>query len=111
MRSPLELLHSLRAARLGSLGLLALLAVACDPGTPVDNQLPETRMSVDRIDRTGPDRLNSVVKLAWFGSDADGYVVAYELRVSGGPWVRSLHTDSTLVLGIPAGQDTADLVV
>jgi hypothetical protein len=97
--------------RLAALSLFLGLALGCEPGVPVENQLPETRMSVDRIDLSGPDRLNSVVKLAWFGSDADGYVVAYELRVSDGPWVRTTQTDSTLVLGIPAGQDTADLVV
>lgn len=100
-----------RALRLAALSLFLGLALGCEPGVPVENQLPETRMSVDRIDLSGPDRLNSVVKLAWFGSDADGYVVAYELRVSDGPWVRTTQTDSTLVLGIPAGQDTADLVV
>ncbi|MFM6997789.1 MAG: hypothetical protein ACKOX0_00980 [Bacteroidota bacterium] len=100
-----------RALRLAALSLFFGLALGCEPGVPVENQLPETRMSVDRIDLSGPDRLNSVVKLAWFGSDADGYVVAYELRVSDGPWVRTTQTDSTLVLGIPAGQDTADLVV
>ncbi|MEY4478446.1 MAG: hypothetical protein RL276_751 [Bacteroidota bacterium] len=99
------------AVRLAALSLSVGLALACEPGVPVENQLPETRMSVDRIDLSGPDRLNSVVKLAWFGSDADGYVVAYELRVGEGPWVRTTQTDSTLVLGIPAGQDTADLAV
>lgn len=99
------------AVRLAALSLSLGLGLACEPGVPVENQLPETRMSVDRIDLSGPDRLNSVVKLAWFGSDADGYVVAYELRVGEGPWVRTTQTDSTLVLGIPAGQDTADLAV
>ena len=99
------------ALRLAALSLSLGLGLACEPGVPVENQLPETRMSVDRIDLSGPDRLNSVVKLAWFGSDADGYVVAYELRVGEGPWVRTTQTDSTLVLGIPAGQDTADLAV
>lgn len=99
------------ALRLSVLSLSLGLVLACEPGVPVENQLPETRMSVDRIDLSGPDRLNSVVKLAWFGSDADGYVVAYELRVGEGPWVRTTQTDSTLVLGIPAGQDTADLAV
>ncbi len=99
------------AVRLAALSLSLGLALACEPGVPVENQLPETRMSVDRIDLSGPNRLNSVVKLAWFGSDADGYVVAYELRVGEGPWVRTTQTDSTLVLGIPAGQDTADLAV
>lgn len=99
------------ALRLSVLSLSLGLVLACEPGVPVENQLPETRMSVDRIDLSGPDRLNSVVKLAWFGSDADGYVVAYELRVGEGPWVRTTQTDSTLVLGIPAGQDTADIAV
>lgn len=99
------------AFRLAALSLSLGLGLACEPGVPVENQLPETRMSVNRIDLSGPDRLNSVVKLAWFGSDADGYVVAYELRVGEGPWVRTTQTDSTLVLGIPAGQDTADLAV
>jgi hypothetical protein len=77
----------------------------------VGNQLPETRISLDTIALSGPDRLNSVVELSWLGSDADGYVAAYELRVSGGDWTRTLRTDSTLVLAIPAGIDTADLAV
>lgn len=108
----LPVFHRPRPAfRLAALSLSLGLGLACEPGVPVENQLPETRMSVNRIDLSGPDRLNSVVKLAWFGSDADGYVVAYELRVGEGPWVRTTQTDSTLVLGIPAGQDTADLAV
>jgi hypothetical protein len=101
----------------GSLHALAFALVAagvlagCEPGTPVGNQLPETRISLDTIALSGPDRLNSVVELSWLGSDADGYVAAYELRVSGGDWTRTQRTDSTLVLAIPAGIDTADLAV
>jgi len=88
-----------------------LALAACDRGMAVENQLPETRISLDTIALSGPDRLNSVVQLSWLGSDADGYVAAYELRVAGGEWRRSTRTDSTLVLAIPAGIDTADLAV
>ena len=99
-----------RVQGLAAAGLL-MLGIGCDRGQSVGNILPETRMSLDSINLSGEDRLNSVVKLSWFGSDADGYVVGYEVRVDEGPWVGTNRTDSTMVLAIPAGLDSADLAV
>lgn len=103
-----------RAARRAGAVLAAAVAAAatwsCDKGSAVENLLPETRMSVDTIALAGSDRLNSVVTLSWFGSDPDGYVVGYDVRVGEGPWTRTARTDSTLVLAIPAGLDSADVL-
>ena len=75
---------------------------------PVDNLVPDTLGQVDTIIRTGDDRLGTNVQLHWFGTDADGYVVGYELSVDG-QTTYTEATDSLFSFSIDAGQDTADI--
>lgn len=103
----------------------ALLLAACDSditGTPFDNQQPDTELSVrdtSLLDNLGEDdRLTSTVSVSWIGSDADGYVAAFDVRFynvaeNPGPetgWTRTTRNDSLVLLPIPRGERIADVV-
>ncbi|OZC04324.1 hypothetical protein [Rubricoccus marinus] len=111
------------------LALTALVALAaCDAGfegNRSDNQAPETELSVrstDLREDLAGRRLVSTVNVAWSGTDADGVVLAYEVRAyaigAGLPepapedgWGRTARRDSTLLLPIPLGSAEADVAV
>ena len=102
--------------------------VACDAGfegSASDNVTPETELSVrstDLREDLGDRRLVSTVEVAWSGTDADGVVLAYDVRAYAigagvpepGPeegWGRTTRRDSTLLLPIPLGARDADVTV
>lgn len=78
-------------------------------GNLLPNQAPETSTSVSEINLTGENRLNSLVKLSWWGSDPDGYVVGYEFSFDQETWVFTENQDSTFLFSIPKGSDTVDI--
>ncbi len=88
---------------------LLLLLGACDRGEPVANTPPETKIAIEEINLVGEDRLNSVVRLSWYGTDKDGYVVGYEISIDNQPWKFTESQDSTFRFDIPAGQDSVDI--
>ena len=105
-----------------------LLVTGCDvgfEGSRTENAAPDTELSVRSADlREDLDgrRLVSTVNVAWSGTDADGVVLAYEVRAyavdagipAPGPedgWGRTVRRDSTLLLPIPLGFDQADVAV
>ncbi len=107
---------------------LASGVAACDAGFEgdrSDNQAPETELSVRSTDlREDLDgrRLVSSVNVAWSGTDADGVVLAFDVRAyaigDGLPapapeagWSRTTRRDSTLLLPIPLGSAEADVAV
>ena len=117
-----------RSARFGLLLLASAAFAACDTGFEgalSDNAAPETELSVrasDLRDALDGRRLVSTVEVAWSGTDADGVVLAYDVRAyalgdglpTPGPedgWGRTTRRDSTLLLPIPLGQDEADVAV
>ncbi len=101
---------SARAAA-GILGIAVVATTACETGTPVDNRAPETHLALDTIALQGENRLNSVVRMSWYGTDQDGYVARYEVSLDGENWKSTVRQDSSFTLAIPAGQDTADVVL
>lgn len=101
--------------------LVLALLTGCDSGisgAPFDNAAPETRLSVrdtSLVDNLGSSRLASTVAAAWSGTDPDGFVSAYELRfydegATPGAWARTTRTDSLVLLPIPRGARTANVV-
>ncbi len=88
---------------------LVLAVSACKKGSPFDNELPDTRISVESINLVGDDRLRSEVDLNWLGSDVDGYVIGYELSFDNVNWVFTESTDSTFNFSLPLGVDTSDV--
>ncbi|CAN5600881.1 hypothetical protein BH23BAC4_BH23BAC4_00400 [soil metagenome] len=118
----------------GIVGLLALSA--CDAGLSgerLDNEPPRTYLAVrdtslvENICRQTPsgfvctddDNLfTSTVFVAWTGVDPDGFVVGYELRYydsSERPgvddlWTHTTSRDTLILLPLPFGQSTAQVV-
>ena len=88
---------------------LVLAVSACKKGSAFDNELPDTRISLESINLTGEDRLRSVVELSWFGSDVDGYVTGFELSFDNTNWEFTERFDSTFNFSLPIGSDTSDI--
>lgn len=83
--------------------------IACDKGEKEINQAPDTQFSVDEINLSGDNRLNSVVRLSWYGKDPDGYVKAYELSYDQINWFYVTNQDSTFRFSITSNSDTVDI--
>ena len=73
------------------------------------NQAPNTTFSIEEINLSGDDRLNSIVRLSWYGKDPDGYVTAYELSEDGQNWNYTQAQDSTFQFSFSGNTDTADI--
>ncbi len=94
-----------RALAFASIAALVVIA-ACSPRkTLVPKTAPETTVFV----QGAVDTVNSLVHLYWFGSDADGFVVAYEVRFLNGAnsadtaWIRTTRLDSLFSIATPTG--------
>jgi hypothetical protein len=73
---------------------------------------PETFMAVSKIERTGENRLTTRVDAYWWGTSEKGFITGYEVSVdSMKTWVYTTKTDSSILLLIPFGNDTADLPI
>jgi hypothetical protein len=91
-----------------ALGLLALFSGCSPRKTFAPRMAPETTVFVQ-----GPvDTVSYHVHLYWFGSDVDGFVVAYELRFKNPSapadtqWVRTTRTDSIFQVFTPTGSSS-----
>ena len=94
-----------------TLPLLPLIAIlhSCIRGEENAGQFPETKISIDEINLSGDDRLNSTVSLSWFGTDPDGIVEGYEISFDNSLWDYTEKQDSTFTFSLPPGSDTADI--
>lgn len=88
------------------LAALGALAYGCGAkGTLRPNLTPETTLFVNGA----VDTVNHVVRLYWFGTDADGTVSGYEIRFKNpvAPadtnWVFTTRTDSVFTVPAPSG--------
>jgi len=90
------------------LGALMWLA-ACKEDNPVPMSPPDTRLFVDQIDRSGDERLQSLVHLYWSGDDKDGIVVGYEISLDNANWNFVTRTDSVFSFTVTTDSDTADI--
>jgi hypothetical protein len=73
---------------------------------------PETFMVVDTIFRTGENRLTTRVEANWWGNAPGGFIVGYEISTDNQQsWHFTKTQDSSFLLNIPPGQDSADVVV
>jgi hypothetical protein len=89
------------------------LSVSCSDtglnGVRKDNLPPRTYLSVESINRPDDNRLNSQVRVRWWGDDPDGYITGYEFSLQNGAWQHTTKTDSLFILPIPVGSDRADV--
>ncbi len=73
---------------------------------------PETFMAINKIERSGANRLTTRIDAYWWGTSQDGFVVGFEVSIdSMKTWTYTTRTDSSLLLIIPQGSDTADIDV
>lgn len=86
-----------------ALMLMAFLLVwGCDPsdpGSPVSNQAPETRIVVAPLEDAHHDHYVSpsiMFRVRWFGHDVDGEVAGYYLQVDDDPEVWIVRGDSAI---------------
>ncbi len=93
------------------LGLISLSLVfsACRKGEIDRNGVPNTFISYEAINLTGQNRLNSSVRLSWYGTDRDGYIEGYELSLDQQNWEYTTTQDSVFLFDIPPGADSADI--
>jgi hypothetical protein len=99
-------MRALRRLLLLALPVLLGSAAGCSlKGTIHPNQPPETTLFVQ-----GPvDTVNHVVHLYWFGSDVDGTVTGFQVRMKNPvvpaetAWVSTTRTDSVFTLQAPNG--------
>lgn len=104
--------NQLRYANKGLSTLVLSLFVfvfSCKKGEQLPNMAPETALSIEAINLTGENRLNSTVNLTWYGTDADGFVQYYEYKVNDGDWTRTQTQDSTFLFRIDPDQDSTDI--
>jgi len=92
------------------LSISSLLFFGCKKDELIGNQAPETKLSVDSINLSGNNRLNSSVRLSWYGTDIDGFVTHYEYSINNGDWIATKIQDSTFKFSIDAGSDTTDII-
>lgn len=83
--------------------------MACEEGQLLENLPPDTQLFLTEIKLSGPDRLNSVLDIAWSGEDQDGYVKGYELSFDQISWQFVTTQDSTFRFDISPGSDTTDI--
>lgn len=86
-----------------------LVNSSCKKGTEIDNEAPSTFTSIQAINLTGENRLNSLVTLKWWGTDPDGVVKGYEISFDEQTWIYTESQDSTFLFSINAGSDTVDI--
>lgn len=90
--------------------LLLIFAFSCkDEGDVEPNKPPDTTFSIEAINVTGENRLNSIVRLSWYGQDPDGYVKGYEISADQSNWTYTTSQDSTFRFSISANSDTVDI--
>lgn len=89
--------------------LLVFFACKKDEGNLALNQSPDTIISIEEINLSGDDRLNSLVSLSWSGFDNDGYVKGYEISLDNINWFYTTSQDSTFQFSITSGSDTSDI--
>ena len=89
--------------------LLFLSFIGCKKGDLLPNAAPDTFISLESINLTGDNRLNSTVNLTWFGTDIDGYIQYYEYKINDGEWQRTTVQDSTFLFDINPDSDSTDI--
>lgn len=88
---------------------IILLTIGCKKDEPIQNGNPTTKIFVDKINRSGEERLNTVVNLRWSGEDKDGFVKGYEISFNNINWEFTTKQDSVFRFSISGNSDTTDI--
>jgi len=87
----------------------AVLLLSCNKGEPLLNQTPDSHISIEAMNLSGENRLNSTVRLSWYGTDIDGYVTHFEYSTDGVIWFSTFTSDTTFLFNLDAESDTTDV--
>ncbi len=109
---------ALRLTLVAALVALALAPLGCTKKLlppPNGNQPPQTTVFIQMPDTTLPATVNHIVHLYWYGTDADGYVRSYRVRLvnpadtvaADSAWRTTTSTDEVLTIWTPDGYTTA----
>lgn len=97
---------------LSFLFLFVTLFSSCeDDEEKFSNNPPDTFFSLKEINLSGDNRLNSIVRLSWYGTDTDGYIDGYEISLDGLQWNYTTAQDSTFRFSLTEGSDTTDIQI
>ena len=95
---------------------LSLLVFGCETSLEGDlneNMPPSTNLTLNEINRTGEQRLSSQINISWWGDDPDGFLSGFEVAIDdtlgNDAWTFTTRNDSTFILPITEGADTADV--
>lgn len=81
-------------------------------GDRKDFGTPETYFVVDSIYRSGDNRYTTTVEAHWWGTTQSGFIKGYEVSIDGmQTWKFTTSQDSTFLLALPGGNDTADIFI
>lgn len=107
-------MYSLKNISFLFFGLGLFLSCETAPtGEFVENNPPNTFLTVEQINREGDFRLSSQINISWWGSDSDGYIVGYQYAIndtSENAWRFTTKTDSTFILPIEEGLSQDDVL-
>ncbi len=91
---------------------LLVFAFSCrEEGELEPNLPPETTFSIESINVADSNRLNSIVRLSWYGSDKDGYIKGYEISQDAENWAKTTSQDSTFRFTFPEGSELVDITL
>ncbi|MCB9261030.1 MAG: hypothetical protein H6607_01475 [Flavobacteriales bacterium] len=89
--------------------LFGFLLDGCKEDQLLENQTPDTHLSIEKINLTGENRLNSSVYITWYGTDVDGRIIGYEFSTDNSNWFFTTRRDSVFRFDIEPGKDTTDI--
>jgi len=99
----------MKIAHLYIFAFFGLFFISCKKGELLENQTPSTKLFVDKINRSGEERLNTVVNLRWSGDDKDGFVKGFEFSFNKINWEFTTKQDSVFRFSISGNSDTSDI--
>ncbi|MCG9879977.1 MAG: hypothetical protein MH472_05210 [Bacteroidia bacterium] len=95
--------------------LFILVVSACKKGFEGTSNIPappQTYMVVDKIERSGENRLTTLVEAHWWGISEGGIIKGYEISTDNQQtWQYTTKQDSSFLLKIPPGNDSADIAI
>jgi hypothetical protein len=95
--------------------LFTLVVTACKKGFDGNANRPnppQTFMVVDKIERSGENRLTTLVEAHWWGVSEGGIIKGFEISTDNQvTWHYTTRQDSSFLLKIPPGKDSADIAI
>ena len=89
--------------------VFAINIVACRKEGETFNRAPDTFFAIESINVSDENRLSTIVRLTWYGTDPDGYIKGYELSSNGNDWTYTSKQDSTFNFSIPFDTTQTDI--